>query len=78
MNTIQVKFNSKGLAQVRNNGSKGKVIARVYDRAVFFKGTRYERAFAHPYSLELTSLNMSRECDTVAECEFYLNKYATN
>jgi hypothetical protein len=63
-----------GRALVKNGR---KTIAKVYDRAVFFKGTRFENSFARfPYSLEIANVGQ-RECKTLEEAVSFIETYAS-
>lgn len=61
----------KGKAEIKEGR---KIIAKIYDRAVFFKEHKITSGFSHPYSIEIPGVG-SRECDTLQECIDKINEY---
>lgn len=60
-----------GKAVIKNGR---KTIAKVYDRLVFFKGTRFENSYGkYRYSLEM-SVGI-KECETMNEVIEAIDKY---
>ena len=59
-----------GKAEIKNGR---KIIAKVYDRKVFFAGTRYENSFSKPFSVEICG--MMKECVSLDEVKQTLEKY---
>ena len=61
----------KGKAIIKVNK---KIVAKVYDRMEFFKGTKYENTFKQfPFSVEM--LGGCFECKNFEETKEILNKY---
>jgi len=67
-----MEFNN-GLAIIRK---KGKIVAKCYDRAIYYPlmGIKSQFSSQYPYSIEIKGIG-SRECETVEECETFINKY---
>ncbi len=63
---------TQGKAEIKKSG---RVVAKIYDRPTYYKAHQIpsQHAEKYPYSLELRG--MSRECETLEEAIFYLNKY---
>ena len=68
-NVSQVKFEN-GKAVLR---AGRKIVAKIYDRAVFYRVNNIKSGFSHPYSFEIAAGH--RECDSIEECIEYINKY---
>jgi hypothetical protein len=63
---------TQGKAEIK----KGRrVVAKIYDRPTYYKAHKIpsQHAEKYPYSLELRGI--ARECETLEEAIFYLNKY---
>ena len=72
MTTIIQSSFSGGKMEVK---SGRKTIAKIYDRAEFFKGTRYENIFTqYPFSVEM--FGGVFECKDLAEVNAIVNKYS--
>jgi len=52
-----------------------KVIAKIIDREVFFKKNRINSTFSKKYPYSLYMNEGMRECESVEECLFYVDKY---
>ena len=61
----------KGKAEIKHGR---KIVAKIFDRKEFFKGTRYENSFTQfPYSVE--TMGGSFQCKDMNEVETIINKY---
>jgi hypothetical protein len=63
---------TQGKAEIKKGG---RVVAKIYDRPTYYKAHKIpsQHAEKYPYSLELRGI--ARECETLEEAIFYLNKY---
>ena len=63
---------TQGKAEIKKSG---RVVAKIYDRPTYYKAHQIpsQHAEKYPYSLELRGI--ARECETLEEAIFYLNKY---
>jgi hypothetical protein len=50
-----------------------RIIAKVYDRAVFYPANNIKAGYSSPYSLEMAV--GQRECATVEEAKHFIEKY---
>ena len=50
-----------------------KTIAKVFDRDVFYPANNIKGKYSHKYSLEISG--GLRECDTIDEVNFFIEKY---
>lgn len=52
-----------------------KLIARIYNRPVFFEGKGINFPSRYPFNLELVKQGVARECETLQEVDQYLHTY---
>jgi len=52
-----------------------KIVAKIYNRPVFFNGKRVAFTQGYPYNLELPKQGVARECQTLEEVNTYLRQY---
>lgn len=70
---ITITFNNQGVAVVKKGR---KVISKVYNRPVFWKAKNIENIqynTKYPYSLAIKG--MSRECESLEEVTYFIEKY---
>lgn len=66
------KLNTIGKIEIKDGR---KIIARIYNRPVFFEGKNIRYPSHYPYNLELPHMGLSRECETLEEVNKYLFTY---
>lgn len=61
-------INGKAIIKIGRN-----IIAKIYDRRVFYRANNIKSGYSYPYSIELNV--GSRECQTIDECIEFIEKY---
>lgn len=61
----------KGRAEIKQGR---KIVAIIFDRAVFFPEHKIPGKYSHPYSIEIPKVGF-RECDSLQECIEKINEY---
>ena len=70
---INLTFNAEGIAFVKR---KRKIVAKVYNRPIFWKANNIQRFSFNPkYPFSLVISGMSRECETLKDVTFFIEKY---
>ena len=74
MTCEKIKFDSNGVAVIKENR---KIVAKIYNRAVFHEKSKVQFNSKYPFNLYFVKMGMSRECQTIEEVIYYLEKYTS-